>query len=313
MSTFNYQQVEDRRICNDIIDLNNKGAASIAMKKFRRANDRLLDALAICSEALRNLPHVSTMDDGEQSSFINHTDAEFTDKCIMLSPPCRFIERDNWRQPCDHLDAMIDETQTNDQGPQVTINGGLYAQAIRMPSITATDTTVSSSSPLPSYSVLASIVIFNLGLAVQFGALEEQKTSAMIHDDGEASNSTSMNAILLDQFIKSIRLYEMAYDLQKEHDTPLSIVLLAVVNNLGQAYKAIGDLETADHCFKHLLSLLMVCVCYTGYPYGQPNSNDHINHSLSGLPFETFFGNAMNSMARDDKHPSCCLPHAPAA
>jgi tetratricopeptide (TPR) repeat protein len=89
--------------------------------------------------------------------------------------------------------------------------------------------------------VLASIIIiFNLALAYQLAAEDSNKRERYL--------------------MKAARLYELAHNFHSEEDFESSTFVLASVNNLGLIYQEFDDKITAQTCFQHLLSTLMLIV-----------------------------------------------------
>ena len=87
---------------------------------------------------------------------------------------------------------------------------------------------------------IPSVIIFNLALAYNLFALQSTQRSHLLE--------------------KSIRLYELAYNSQREASAANALFTLATLNNLGLIHKALGQSEMSSQCFDHLLSVVMFLV-----------------------------------------------------
>ena len=95
--------------------------------------------------------------------------------------------------------------------------------------------------------IISAVIMFNLGLSHHLEAVETQRKC-----------KTSITSLLS----KAAKLYELAYNMQRDENIPCSSVLfsMAIINNLGVVYLALGHEDMAQECFEHLLSSLMYVV-----------------------------------------------------
>ena len=90
-----------------------------------------------------------------------------------------------------------------------------------------------------------SIVIFNLALAHHLASMHGQQ------------QQPEPRYFLLQ---KATKLYELGYKLQKSNQRPSRLYSMAILNNLGQAHRAMNEEDKAQQCFSHLLSALMFLI-----------------------------------------------------
>ena len=124
----------------------------------------------------------------------------------------------------------------------------------------------------PSPDMVCVAIIFNLALAYQLWAVEE-----------ESSLDVAPRQSLLR---KAIKIYSISQDMlrmAKIEDTDLFV--LAMINNQGQARQALGESDIAQVYFQYLLSLLQrVVSCGDA---GRSRLSDHL---------EFFFGSTVHFM-----------------
>lgn len=94
---------------------------------------------------------------------------------------------------------------------------------------------------------LSVAVLFNLALCYQLQAFSTYEQMSGPIDETLHSN-----------LIRSVSLYELAYGIQMQEDIELSVEsTMAIINNLGQLHRFLGNEEKATKCFAHLLSTLL--------------------------------------------------------
>lgn len=148
----------------------------------------------------------------------------------------------------DHLLSI----QAHEECRSLTSNIFIYEQAVSLPEFPAECIEYSRSFQC----TILSVIIFNLSLVHQMVGLQIPSSSEVM-------------------LTKSVKLYELALQLQhpKEHDCQGILFRMVVLNNLGQAFRALGQCKTANQrCFVPLLSLTM---------YLMTSSNFHRNDSRS--------------------------------
>jgi hypothetical protein len=112
----------------------------------------------------------------------------------------------------------------------------IYHRPIVIPPIPAI---IHSDSPASKIAVM-SVIVFNLALAHHLHG---------ISDPGPCSS--------LRRFSKAAKLYKIGFKLQAcSQDYGVNFYSMAVLNNLGQVFRAANEEEKASHCFSHLLSTL---------------------------------------------------------
>jgi hypothetical protein len=131
----------------------------------------------------------------------------------------------------------------------------IYHRPIVIPPIPAL---IHSESPASKIAVM-SVIIFNLALAH--------------HLHGIADPDPSSN---LTRFAKAAKLYEIGFKLQASQNDGFNFFSMAVLNNLGQVFRAVGQEEKAARCFSHLLSTLVFLVERHG-------GNDHSIACVDGF------------------------------
>jgi tetratricopeptide (TPR) repeat protein len=89
--------------------------------------------------------------------------------------------------------------------------------------------------------ILSLIIIFNLGLAHHLSAMQNNACRKLLQ--------------------KSLHLYELAYQLQRDEDEKGSLrFTMIVANNLGQIHRAVNNEYKHQQCLEHLLSTMMYVV-----------------------------------------------------
>jgi hypothetical protein len=107
----------------------------------------------------------------------------------------------------------------------------LYKQAITIPHF--------KSQSCQDGVLVSCMIIFNLAIAYHLQGLSDQ-------EDGQSS------------LVRALKLYELSFNLQREHEFENNILFtLAVINNLGLCHCQLHDEESSHKCFEHLLSTLM--------------------------------------------------------
>lgn len=133
----------------------------------------------------------------------------------------------------------------------------------RQPIVLAEDDAASYT--LNAYSFL---IVFNLALAHHLSALSKEVT-------GETMSDSSCR-----QLQAALSLYELAYSLQMQDDACVTALhACAIINNIGQVQRKLKNDETAELCFEHLLSMLMVVIGSSG------EGNHHDDVCRSFAPF----------------------------
>jgi hypothetical protein len=204
------------------IELNNQAVSLIADRSFEAAIHTLTNALL----ASKQLLHDSVDEDVAMVSVTRSLD-----QC--MSPCKQQSEVANY----GHLDDADECTKQEDQGEHFYV----YSHVIRIP-ISIKESTFESS-------VLISVIImFNLALAHQLMMLET------INKQQPPSNGENI-------LKKAVKLYELAFNLQRDQGMEnTTLFTLATINNLGLIHQCLKESATANHCFQHLLSTLMILV-----------------------------------------------------
>lgn len=98
-----------------------------------------------------------------------------------------------------------------------------------------------------SFTVEASVaVIFNLAVTHHLEALSNAAATTPVSGN-HASFASSMQ--------QAATLYELAYNIQIKEDIELHAeITMAMINNLGHIYRAQGNDQKSEECFRHLLS-----------------------------------------------------------
>ncbi len=111
----------------------------------------------------------------------------------------------------------------------------MYRQAIHIPPLTI-------ESNYHASIMVSVMIIFNLALAHQLSAVGSHKKQLKLR--------------------KAAKLYELGFNMQRDLNFENNNVLftLATMNNLGLIHHTLNDGETANRCFEHLLSTLMVLI-----------------------------------------------------
>jgi hypothetical protein len=131
----------------------------------------------------------------------------------------------------------------------------IYNRPIVIPPIPAI---IHSESPASKVAVI-SIMIFNLALAH--------------HLHGNADPDPCSSVL---RFAKAAKLYELGFEVQGTQDDGSNFYSMAVLNNLGQVFRAVNEEEKASRCFSHLLSTLMFLMEIHG-------GNDHSVACVDGF------------------------------
>jgi tetratricopeptide (TPR) repeat protein len=113
--------------------------------------------------------------------------------------------------------------------------------------------------------LLSVLIMFNLALCYHLSAMESKSLAGLL---------------------KATRLYELAYKLQLDEELDSNTLFtLTIVNNLGHLHALIGQTETSEKYFQHLLSVLMFIIVI--------NCNN--NEEVAQLPvLEGFFYNTLH-------------------
>lgn len=133
------------------------------------------------------------------------------------------------------ISTSLDQCMT--QGPKASNSTSddvfIYRKAIHIPS--DIECTYQSSV------MVSSMIIFNLAVAHHLFANGNDKARASL--------------------LKAAKLYELGFNMQREENFGNNIIFtMATANNMGLIYRHLGDEQTANMCFKHLLSTVMFLV-----------------------------------------------------
>jgi hypothetical protein len=115
----------------------------------------------------------------------------------------------------------------------------IYQRPIVIPPIPAV---IHSESPASKVAVM-SIIVFNLALAYH------------LHGIADTDPVSSVR-----RFAEAAKYYEFGFQLQQgssQDDGGINYYSMAVLNNLGQVFRAVNEEENASRCFSHLLSTLL--------------------------------------------------------
>ena len=189
--------------------------------------------------------------------------------------------------------------------------------------------TTSTCLTIPSDASLGEAILFNLALSTHLSILA-----------GNHKNDSEKQRFELD---RAIELYNIAYKLQLYHhgdddsESPPSVLfLVAIANNLSEAYRFQHNASKADGWGRYLLSMLMwILVCrrdnerydtvehisndYNGVSRRSHNSNNHNhggNHTTTsnnteGDVLDCFLGNTMHLIeAKDGRDAAITAPAA---
>lgn len=102
---------------------------------------------------------------------------------------------------------------------------------------------------------LSAVIVFNLGLAHHLAS------ELNVVDGGSTKLENDQQQITCGWIMKAAKLYELAWQLiqnQAGHQSPLFMMM--VVNNMGVAYQALGEVEHAQKSFQHLLSTMLFLI-----------------------------------------------------
>jgi tetratricopeptide (TPR) repeat protein len=95
------------------------------------------------------------------------------------------------------------------------------------------------------------ICLFNLAVTSHLRAL-------LSTDGATTTNKGGLQAGGYSLLTATKRLYELTHQLLMRNEGSISVMFnLAIVNNLGQVYKRMGETKKSRQCFEHLLSTLM--------------------------------------------------------
>ena len=139
-----------------------------------------------------------------------------------------------------HLDHfMIDDCAPGDWGD---VDAFFYRHALQVP-VSLSSSMIKDSR---TTAMLSAIVIFNL-------ALFHHRASM----DATLRNDQGHDAVGL--LRKAVRLYESLFPLLQRGDIEdgSTLFILHTLNNLGQAYRALDEIDNAEQCFRQVLSTLM--------------------------------------------------------
>jgi hypothetical protein len=132
----------------------------------------------------------------------------------------------------------------------------VYHQPIVIPPVRA----ITHSESLACKMAVMSIIIFNLAMAHHLHAIADPKPYSRVR-----------------RFEKAAKLYELGFELQGNQDDGYgNFYSMAVLNNLGQVFRAIDEEEKASYCILRLLSTLMLVVERHG-------GNDHSVACVDGF------------------------------
>jgi tetratricopeptide (TPR) repeat protein len=222
------------------LQLNNNGA-------FLAAAGNADEAIATFSQALILSRLVMIDDDGmilddpvdqsnESSSGSSHLPVLSFDDCMHDDPIC-FL-----RGPLQELQSNIEKTSSSNQRQ----GGFIFNQLLCTDDSTAGYKPTNAS--FQSAATLSTAITFNLALTYHISVSTETT---------EQEQRKRLD--------KSQQLYVIAWKVLGEVEQSSVRFTAAIINNLGQVRKAMGEDQSATHCFQHLLRIVM----YTVESYSQ--------------------------------------------
>lgn len=236
---------------NNFAQLNNVGAQQLENGMYVDAIDSFTGSLMI----VQNASAASAADDGVSttSSSTEHTKQQSSSP-VVTAPCCMVATMPQQEQ--DNQDTVEDACSTS------VNHHGLVLKPLRLVE------------DYPGYGQYEPTV--EVSVAIMFNLALAHHLNSIFGGGGESSSTSSddssSNVLRSSTLEQAIALYELAYAVQLQEDSEISVEFtMAIINNLGHAHKIKGDEEKSDQCFRHLLSTILFL-----QSYGQ--SNHHTSY-----------------------------------
>ena len=239
----------------------NDGVVQLTMRNYERAVENFSLSLQVAKQVLNQREEDDEMmDDGDERAYGEvSVKSSLLDRCMVASSAVEHQQR-------YVLVNVHDDTQ--DASSFICHQAIPFLSLPRLMQEDIFSSNISQEDAQHAIAVvLSTIVVFNMALAFQLSANGSGK-----------------------RLRKSLRLYDLAYNLQRtEQLVGCGLFTMATLNNLGLIHKQLRNNEACQLCFNRLLSATMFVVAYHN------NSEDTDQEGrCSSTPFhnlETFLSN----------------------
>lgn len=142
--------------------------------------------------------------------------------------------------------------------------------------------------------IIISVLVFNLGVTEHLWVIaKDMQYSVQPNKDGFQNHCRHRQRLLK----KALSLYELSYKIYRLEGLGTSIIhRMALANNLGTLYAALGNRSKSQACFQYLLTQL---VYYTRH-HGITSLSDNIP-GVERNQLEGFFHNTLSQILTDPK------------